>query len=110
MSKTRRRFRKEFKIKLGMEALKEFVTSEHLRKKFELPLQSREIPERTMVVKTHLFNTNLSFMLCSKNFIKKNANLEPLDSGQIGLGKYLHAGFLTNVRDAIFTIHLQHKF
>ena len=37
-------------------------------------------------------------------------NLIPLDSDQIGLGKYPHPGFLKDVKDNVLLIRLQYKF
>ncbi|NDB35266.1 MAG: hypothetical protein EB023_07955 [Flavobacteriia bacterium] len=53
---------------------------------------------------------NLTFSVYLE--IPKNeiTNLIPLDSDQIGLGKYPHPGFLKDVKDHVLLIRLQYKF
>jgi hypothetical protein len=65
---------------------------------------------------THLFtyryvvNESLSFMLTYELPINEKTEIEPLDSVQIGLGKYPHSGFLTDVRDQVMMIRMQYRF
>ncbi|MEN9303465.1 MAG: hypothetical protein RL264_1894 [Bacteroidota bacterium] len=47
------------------------------------------------------------FMEMPRNEI---TNLIPLDSDQIGLGKYPHPGFLKDIKDNVFLLRLQYKF
>lgn len=47
------------------------------------------------------------FFELPKNEITK---IGPLDSNQIGLGKYPHPGFLKDIKDNVFLIRLQYKF
>jgi hypothetical protein len=65
---------------------------------------------------THLFtyryvvNENLSFMVSFERPVNEKTKLDPLDSTQIGLGKYPHSGYLTNVRDDMVMVRMQYKF
>lgn len=48
-----------------------------------------------------------AFIELPKNEITK---LIPLDSEQIGLGKYPHSGFLSDIRDNVLLVRIQYKF
>jgi hypothetical protein len=52
----------------------------------------------------------LSFMLFYENPRNENTLLAPLNSSQINLGKYPHPGFLTDIKDDIFTFRIQYIF
>lgn len=58
----------------------------------------------------YVFNQNLSLMLTYEMPINEKTDIDPLDSNQIGLGKYPHSGFLTNVKDDVMMIRMQYRF
>jgi len=58
----------------------------------------------------YVFNEHLSVSLSYERPVNEKTKLDPLDSTQIGLGKYPHSGYLTNIRDDVFMIRMQYKF
>jgi hypothetical protein len=67
--------------------------------------------------KTHGFgyryvfaDNRLSCMLFYENPRNEKTLLEPLNSSQINLGKNPHTGFLTDIKDDVFTIRVQYIF
>ncbi|NCA21097.1 MAG: hypothetical protein EBS86_08175, partial [Crocinitomicaceae bacterium] len=58
----------------------------------------------------YVFNQHLSVMLTYEMPINEKTKIDPLDSIQIGLGKYPHSGFLTNIKDDVMMIRMQYRF
>lgn len=80
------------------------------------PVGSSGLSIADVAFTTHLFtyryevNENLSLMVSFEKPINEKTKLDPLDSTQIGLGKYPHSGFLADVKDDVVLIRLQYKF
>ena len=80
------------------------------------PVGSSGLSVADVAFTTHLFtyryevNENLSLMVSFEKPINEKTKLDPLDSTQIGNGKYPHSGFLTDVKDEVVLIRLQYKF